>query len=76
MIEEGQPAVVICRWPKAATTTWSSCPKAASASWRNPGGSVVHNGVEVQDPVLLVKHSQQATGTQRKKLAESELLPR
>ncbi len=78
VIEEGQPAVVICRVAEGGDYDMVILPQSGFSELEEIlGGSVVHNVLwKCKTPVLLVKHSQQQLEAQRKKLAESELLPR
>ncbi|MBU1276142.1 MAG: universal stress protein [Proteobacteria bacterium] len=77
-IEEGQPAVVICRVAEGEGYDMVILPQSGFSELEEIlGGSVVHNVLwKCKTPILLVKHSQQQLDAQRKKLAESELLPR
>lgn len=77
-IEEGQPAVVICREADTGGYDMIILPQSGFSELEEIlGGSVVHNVLwKCKTPVLLIKHSQQQLEDQRKKLADSELLPR
>lgn len=77
-IEEGQPAAVICREAEEGGYEMVILPQSGFSELEEIlGGSVVHNVLwKCKTPILLVKHSQQQLEDQRKKLAQSELLPR
>lgn len=77
-IEEGQPAVVICRVAEGEGYDMVILPQSGFSELEEIlGGSVVHNVLwKCKTPILLVKHSQQQLDAQRKKLADSEFLPR
>ena len=77
-LEEGQPAVVICRVAEQGGYDMVILPQSGFSELEEIlGGSVVHNVLwKCRTPVLLVKHSKQQLEEQRQKLAESQLLPR
>jgi nucleotide-binding universal stress UspA family protein len=78
VIEEGQPAAIICKVAEQGGYDMVILPQSGLSELEEIlGGSVVHNVLwKCKTPVLLVKHSEQQLEAQRKKLAESELLPR
>jgi len=78
MLKEGQPGPVICKVAEQGGYEMVILPQSGlSELGEILGGSVVHHVLwKCKTPVLLVKHSEQQLEAQRKKLAESELLPR
>ncbi len=78
MLEEGQPGAIICKVAEQGGYDMVILPQSGLSELEEIlGGSVVHHVLwKCKTPVLLVKHSEQQLEAQRKKLAESELLPR
>ena len=78
MVEEGSPAVVICRVAESGGYDMVILPQSGFSELEEIlGGSVVHNVLwKCRTPVLLIKHTPEQLEAQRKKLAQSELLPR
>jgi len=76
-IEEGPPGELICRIAEDEGFEMVIIPQSGLSEWEEIlGGSVVRTVLNhCQVPVLLVKHSKEQLERQRRRRAESQLLP-